>query len=154
MRIKDLLLNKGWAGKTLSREETAGRLNPVIRSHCALNHSHEYAVRALENRDAAEQLSTLQRTARMDVGKLSEVVLSAGGVPFNGTEMEPEDFDLGKCDSDIVTELRNMERDFEKSLHAELDMEHQMRTRAILEAVLKNTRVRLGYVRKLVLQHR
>lgn len=154
MRIKDLLLNKGWAGKTLSREETAGRLNPVIRSHCALNHSHEYAMRALEDRDAAEQLSTLQRTARMDIGKLSEVVLSAGGVPFNGTEMEPEDFDLGKCDSDIVTELRNMERDFEKLLHAELDMEHQMRTRAILEVVLKNTRVRLEYVRKLVLQHR
>lgn len=154
MRIKDLLLNKGWAGKTLSREETAGRLNPVIRSHCALNHSHEYAVRALEDRDAAEQLSTLQRIARMDVGKLSEVVLSAGGVPFNGTEMEPEDFDLGKCDSDIVTELRNMERDFEKLLHAELEMEHQMRTRAILEVVLKNTRVRLEYVRKLVLQHR
>ena len=154
MRIKDLLLNKGWAGKTLSREETAGRLNPVIRSHCALNHSHEYAVRALEDRNAAGKLSTLQRTARMDVGKLSEVVLSAGGVPFNGTEMEPEDFDLGKCDSDIVTGLRNMERDFEKLLHAELDMEHQMRTRAILEVVLKNTRVRLEYVRKLVLQHR
>ena len=154
MRIKDLLLNKGWAGKTLSREETAARLNPVIRSHCALNHSHEYAVRTLENRDAAEKLSTLQRTSRMDAGKLSEVVLSAGGVPFNGTEMEPEDFDLGACDSDIVTALRNMENDFEKLLHTELGMEHQMRTRAILEVVLKNTRIRLEYVRKLVLQHR
>ena len=90
----------------------------------------------------------------MDVGKLSEVVLSAGGVPFNGTEMEPEDFALGKCDSDIVKALRNLESDFEKLLHAELGMEHQMRTRAILDAVLKNTRVRLEYVRKLVLQHR
>lgn len=153
MGIKDLFLNKGWAGKTLAREETAARLNPVIRSHCELNHSHEYAVRSLEDRDAAGELSALQRTARMDVGKLNEVVLSAGGVPFNGTEMEPEDFDLGKCDSDIVKALRNLERDFEKLLHAELGIEHQMRTRAILDAVLKNTRVRLEYVRKLVLQH-
>ena len=153
MGIKDLFLNKGWAGKTLSREETVSRLNPVIRSHCALNHSHEYAVRSLEDRDAAEKLSTLQRTSRMDTGKLSEVVLSAGGVPFNGTEMEPEDFDLGTCDSDIVTALRNIESDFEKLLRAELGMEHQMRTRAILEVVLKNTRVRLEYARKLVLQH-
>ncbi len=154
MEIKHLFLNKGWAGKTLSREETTARLNPVIHSHCALNHSHEYAVRSLEDRDAAEELSALQRTARMDVGKLSEVVLSAGGVPFNGTEMEPEDFDLGKCDSDIVKALRNMENDFEKLLHAELGIEHQMRTRAILDAVLKNTRMRLKYVRELVLRHR
>lgn len=153
MGIKDLLLNKGWAGKTLSREETAARLNPVIRSHCALNHSHEYAARSLEDRDAAGKLSTLQRTARMDIGKLSEVVLSAGGVPFNGTEMEPEDFNLGKCDSDIVAALRNLESDFKKLLHAELGMEHQMCTRAILDVVLKNTHVRLEYVRKLVLRH-
>lgn len=154
MGIKDLFLNKGWAGKTLSREETAARLNPVIRSHCALNHSHEYAVRSLEDRDAAGTLSAFQRTSRMDTGKLSEVVLSAGGVPFNGTEMEPEDFDLGACDSDIVTALKNLESDFEKLLHAELEMKHQMRTRAILEVVLKNTRARLEYLRKLILQRR
>ena len=154
MGIKDLFLNKGWGGKTLSREETAARLDPVIRAHCALNHSHEYAARALEDREAASELSALQRMARMDTGKLSEIVLSAGYAPFNGTAMEPEDFDLGTGDREIAQALGALERDFEQLLLDELGAKHQMRTRAILSAVLKNTRVRRNYVRKLISQRR
>ena len=154
MGIKDLFLNKGWAGKTLSRAETATRLNPLIRAHCALNHSHEYAVRALENREAADELAGLQRMARMDTGKLSEVVLSAGGTPFNGTSMEPEDFNLGKSDREIVQALGKLEGEFEQLLRSEMETAHQMRTRAILSAVLTNTRTRRNYVRKLIAQRR
>ncbi len=154
MGIKNLFLNKGWAGKTLSRAETATRINPLIRAHCALNHSHEYAVRALENREAADELAALQRMARMDTGKLSEIVLSAGGAPFNGVSMEPEDFNLGKSDREIAQALGELEGEFEQLLRNEMETEHQMHTRAILSAVLTNTRNRRKYVRKLIMQHR
>lgn len=152
--IKSLFLNKGWAGKTLSRAETAARLNPLIRAHCALNHSHECAVRALENREAADKLAALQRMARMDAGKLSEVVLSAGSAPFSGASTEPEAFNPGASDREIARALGKLEGDFEELLRDELEIAHQMRTRAILSAVLANTRNRRKYVRKLALQRR
>ncbi len=152
MGIKDLFLNKGWAGKTRSRAETVARINPLIRAHCALNHAHERAARALENREAAGELAALQRMARMDAGKLSEIVLSAGGAPFNGASMEPEAFGPGDSDREIAQALGKLEGDFERLLRDEMEIAHQMRTRAILSAVLKNSSSRRKYVRKLAMQ--
>lgn len=149
MGIKELILNKGWAGKTLSREETVQRLNPLIRRHHELNRSYEYAIGHLDDRDAAQQLDQLQKTARADVGKLSETVLSAGGASYNGVDLEPEDFDLGADDKAIKRKLRRLEDDFRSALAAELDEEHQIRTRAILGAVLKNSQNRLEFVERL-----
>ena len=48
MKVKELkaaILKKGWAGRTLSRAETARRLNPLIKAHMALNHAYDCAAR-------------------------------------------------------------------------------------------------------------
>ncbi len=149
MGLKELFLNKGWAGRTLSRQETVERLNPLIRRHYELNHAYEHAIRTLDDRNAAGQLNVLQKIARADIGKLSETVLSAGGVSYNGTDLEPGDFDLGADASVVLNELKRLESEFAERLEAELEEEHQIRTRAILRAVLGNSRARLDYVRDL-----
>ena len=148
MGIKDILLNKGWAGKTLSREETVERLNPLVRGHCALNRAYDYVIERLEDRRGAEQLAALQKTARMDVGKLSETVLSAGGVASRGADVAP-DFDPGRTDESMMQGLLHLERTFEGQLLEERTLDHQVRTRAVLGVVLANSRERLGCVRGL-----
>ena len=89
-------------------------------------------------------LEQLQKTARVDVGKLSETVLSCGGTPYNGTDLDPDDFALRGGVGDLVEELHALETDFNEVLAGELDLEHQMRTRGVLEAVRSNSRDRLN----------
>ena len=147
MGLKELFLNKGWAGRTISREETAERINPIIRKHYELNHSYEHAIRTVQNRDAAETMNTLQKTARADIGKLSETVLSAGYASYNGTDLDPEDFNVGSDDGAIIDRLTELESEFEDLLSEELKLEHQIRTKAILAVVHRNSRARLDFLR-------
>lgn len=148
MGLKDLFLNKGWAGRTLSREETAERINPIIRKHYELNHSYEHAIRTIGNREAAERMNTLQKTARADIGKLSETVLSAGHAPYTATELDPDDFNIGSDDQTIFDRLTELESDFASLLEDELKLEHQIRTRAVLSVVHRNSRARLDFLRR------
>lgn len=147
MGLKELFLNKGWAGRTLSRPETAERINPLIRRHHELNRSYDFAIAHLDDRGASERLSELQRIGRADVGKLSETVLSAGEVSYNGTDLEPEQFDLGSDDGAILRELTRREEEFIGLLEDESLLEHQIRTRAIVAIVLKDSRERLDTLR-------
>ena len=52
--VKSALLKKGWAGRTLSREETVERLNPLIKQHMALNHTHTYVINTCSEQDIAQ----------------------------------------------------------------------------------------------------
>ena len=147
MGLKDLFLNKGWAGRTLSRGETAERINPIIRKHYELNHSYEHAIRHIGSREAAKTMNTLQKTARVDIGKLSETVLSAGHASFNGTDLDPNDFNIGSDDSTILDRLKDLESEFESLLSDEMELEHQIRTKAVLSVVHRNSRARLDFLR-------
>lgn len=153
MGLKKLFLNKGWAGTTLSRHETAERLNPLIRRHHELNHLYEQAIRRIGDREAATTLNQLQKTARADVGKLSETVLSAGRPSFNGVELDSEDFashfDRDGTDEAILERLLQHEEEFARLISDELDLEHQIRTRAILAIVRGNSRSRLDHLQGL-----
>lgn len=148
MGLKELFLNKGWAGKTLSRQETVERINPLLQTHYELNRAYEFAIRNLSDAETTERLAALQKTARGDVGKLSETVLSAGGAAYNGTDLEPDDVDLGSDDAAVVGELVRLESAFAEALDEELEEEHQIRTRAILGVVRNNSNDRLDYVRR------
>ncbi|MFB6273317.1 MAG: hypothetical protein ABEL51_10535 [Salinibacter sp.] len=139
----ETVLNRGWAGKTLSRSETVDRLNPLIRQHIELNHHYGAAIRHCDDERVVGVLERLQKTARADVGKLSETVLSCGGSAYNGTDLEPEDFTLKGSLTDLFEELHNLETDFNESVAEELDLEHQMRTRGVLEAIKSNSQDRL-----------
>ena len=142
--IKEVLLGRGWAGKTLSRAETVERLNPLLLQFLKLNHNYQYVIRSHSDTAVTDALKRVQKTARADVGKLSETVLSCGGTPENGTDLEPEDFDLGTDQLDMLRQLEDLETAFRETIERELDeVEHQMRTRGILEAVKSNSSERL-----------
>jgi hypothetical protein len=142
--IKEILLNRGWAGKTLSRSETVDRINPLIRQHIELNHHYGAAIRHCDDERVVDVLKRLQKTARTDVGKLSETVLSCGGSAYNGTDLSPDDFTLTGSLSELFEDLHELETDFNEALADELDLEHQMRTRGVLEAVKSNSQDRLN----------
>ncbi len=146
--IKELLLQKGWAGKTISRQETVERLNPLIREFIRLNHWYDAVERSTSDPDTQYGIKDFQKTARADVSKLAETVFSCGGTAYNGTDLEASDFDLGSDNASMVSRLVELEQNFLKSLEAESEVEHQMRTRAILSVVAGNAQKRLDFLRE------
>lgn len=149
-KLKELLLGRGWAGRTISRADTVERLNPILRDHIELNHCYEYVIRHHGDQNVADALRQLQRTARADVGKLSETILSCGGVAYNGTDLEPEDFNLGEDPTEMLFQVLDREDAFRETVREERnEIEHQMRTRAILEVVAGNSDERLSVMRRL-----
>ena len=145
--VKKLLLKKGWAGRTLSRQETIERLNPLIEQHMALNHAYNYVIAACTEQDLTTHLAGFQKIARVDVGKLMETVFSCGGVAYNGVEMEPDDFKLDEHQDEMLFQLRDQEQAFGEALAGEESLEHQMRTRAILTLLRTNSQERLDYLK-------
>lgn len=142
--IKEAILQRGWAGNTISRAETVERLNPLILQLLKLNHNYEYVIRTHSDTAVCEALKRVQKAARADVGKLSETVLSCGGSPENGTNLEPEDFNLGTDELEMLSQLEDLETEFNQAVtHERQDVEHQMRTRGILEAVKSNSTERI-----------
>lgn len=144
--LKELIFNKGGIGKSLSRQETVERINPLIRAHIALNHQHDYVIRALGQADVVEQLEQFQKIARADVGKLAEVVFSAGGTAYSGVDMEPSDFNLGSDPAEMIYRLLEAERQLLALVQAELKLNHQIRTKAILNLVAQHSQERLRYL--------
>jgi len=145
MGIKDLILQKGWAGRTISRPETVERFNPIIRIMSELM----YAYTASSDRVSATtgpDWNAALKTLRADIGKMSEVVFSNGGVAFSGTELETRDFDFGDA---WAERLASREADLARALKEELDIEHQMRSRAILGVVSANHEERVRLLRSL-----
>ena len=154
MALKDLIFQKGGIGKAMSRQETVERLNPLIEQHMALNHYHNYVIEHTGEADIAERLATLQKRARMDVGKIMESVFSAGGVAYNGVAMDPEDFRLSEDDNEMLFDLFDRERAFRETLEDELELDHQIRTQAILNNVLANSNERLNFLKDITKRRR
>lgn len=149
--IKEAILNRGWAGKTITRAETVERLNPLILQLLKLNHNYQYVIRSHSDTAVADALKRVQKTARTDVGKLSETVLSCGGTPENGTDLEPENFNLGDDELDMLYQLEDLETEFNETIERELDeVEHQIRTRGLFEAVKSNSKERLNLLSGLI----
>lgn len=147
MGLKEALLKKGWAGRTISREETVERLNPLIRQLTVLMYAYRHAVDHLADRAIAAELDATLKTLRADLGKLSETVLSNGGVAYNGVDLDPGSNAPGSNDDEILFNLLDAEQAFHERVEAEQEVEHQMRTRAILGVVKQNSRDRLGLLR-------
>lgn len=149
--IKEALLGRGWAGQTLSRAETAERLNQLIEHQSKLNRKYSYVIRNYDDSRVVDVLERLQKTSRVDVAKLSETVLSCGGTPYSGTDLTPSDFDLGEDDLAMLRQLDELETHFHDALAHEIDeVEHQMRTRGVLEAIKSNSADRLNALEALI----
>jgi len=146
MGIKGLILKKGWAGRTLGRQQTVHRIDPLIRIMNELMQLYGGAARDDAHAEHFEKIEASLRTLRMDIGKMCEIVYSSGGVAYNGTDLNPDDFDLGDGLSAAIT---GKEAALEVALKDEAGIEHQMRSRAILENVEENQKTRLKALRGL-----
>ena len=146
----NFVLNKGWAGKSLSREETVERLNPLLRRHVELNYAYDYAIGQLGGDEASEQMGRFQKTARNDVGKVRETILSSGGVAYSGVDLEPDAIVLHGERDQMLDQLVEQEQALldhvreEQSLNG---LEHHMRTKAILENLHQNSQERLNFLK-------
>lgn len=146
MGIKELLLQKGWAGRTIGRAETIERINPMIRTMNELMHLYLAAVDHTSRPELRQGIEASLRTLRMDIGKMCEVVFSCGGVAYSGTDLETDDFRLGDGLSEAI---ERKEQELRDAIETESRIEHQMRTRAILLNVDTNQETRLKAVRGL-----
>lgn len=152
--VKAALLKKGWMGRTISRSETVERINLLIRRHMALNHAYQGVADTAGDADVASAIAAQQKASRLDVDKLMETVFSAGGVAYNGVDMEPGDY---VPEGDTATALRTLkdhEAAFMQAVQRESEIEHHMRTRAVLERLLKSSQTRISLLLKLARSHR
>lgn len=148
MGVKDLLLNKGWAGRTISRAETIDRVNPVLRELTVLMHTYDAAARHL-GAEAPASMAPSQRTLRGDLGHLAETVYSAGGAAYTGVNLEPDEFHVVGTTIDVSRALIEAEERFAKRLLEEKAVEHQMRTRAVIANVATHSAERLKLAREI-----
>lgn len=146
MGIKELILQKGWAGRTIDRGETVDRFNPIIRVMNELMQFYLAAAEASGDNARRAAITASLRTLQMDIGKMCETVFSCGGVAYNGIDLNPEDFRLGTA---LSGKILAQEAKLESALEDETNIEHQMRSRAILGVVTENQKERLRSLRGL-----
>jgi hypothetical protein len=145
------LLNKGGAGRSLSREDTVEALNPLVDRHGRLLAAYDVAIRTLGDREAAQRIEATMNRSRTELAKLRETVLSNGGIPPTGIGLRDEWLDLGSNDSEILRNLRQREEDYRAALREALDYpHHQIRTIAILENNVTGSNERLDVLGALV----
>ncbi|MDX1418646.1 MAG: hypothetical protein R3181_01660 [Rubricoccaceae bacterium] len=144
------ILNKGGAGRYISREETAERLVPLAAQHNRLVQAYHYLIERLQDPAAREQLGALTPYLRTHLAKLAETIFSMGGTPPNGTDLEPGETGRGTTDAEILFHTLGLERDYRDALADEIDaVHHQERTRAILGHLRDGSETRLETLRSL-----
>ncbi len=153
MNPLDAILNKGGAGKSLSRPETAEYLVPLVDQHNQLIFAYERAIETLDDRSIAQLLNDLQPRNRSDIQKLDEMVYSNGGSAPNGTDLDPEDFELGNSDAQRLESLFDREQTFRDAVKTEHERRkprrHAFRTLGTLENVLNGSNGRLDTLEEL-----
>ena len=126
------ILNKGGAGRYISREESVDRLRPVAERHLDLLQTYDAALARMPGGPAREQVEAMMPYLRTETAKVSETILSLGGAPPTGAGRQPLAATAG-TDRDRVQGLLDAEKDFGSMLREETDaVHHQERTRAIL----------------------
>jgi hypothetical protein len=141
------LLNKGGAGVSMTRRQTTEQLVPLQNHVLILTFCYDAAIRRMQDRRLAGELNRLLDTLRVDGGKISEVILSAGGVPASGVGMRQDRFGEGLDDTQILFLLKDREKELEAAVLAENDVKHHIRSQATLALVLEHTRDRLSTLR-------
>lgn len=128
------ILNKGGAGRYISREESAERLAPIAEHHLALLRTYNGVLPALADGPGKERVQAMMPYLRTEAAKVSETMLSLGAVPPSGagTMAGPAAATYGS-DRERVQALLDAENAFGGALRDEIDVvHHQERTRAIL----------------------
>ena len=126
------VLNKGGAGRYISRQESVERLQPIAQRHLDLLLAYDRHLDTLPDGPARVQIEAMMPYLRTEVSKMSETILSLGGTPPSGAgEMGASA--APPSDRDPVRAFLDAETDFGGALRDEADsVHHQERTRAIL----------------------
>ena len=136
--IKKLALKKGWAGRTISRQETAVRLGKLFDRVTALHALYNKAEGWARGNPMKPLLSRARRRLALDMGKIAETIFSCGGVARTTVNRsEPR--------ADIVEALLQQEYALQEALQAEQrGVEHQMRTEAVVAHCLEGSTQRIA----------
>jgi len=146
--MTNFLLNKGGAGKSITRHETAGAMSALVRRLISITRTYEHLLVA-RNAGSDQRLSAMQNRTRTDIGKLSEIILSTGGI----TPRYADPVSTSDDPDQLIRALNEAERAFRDELEESLKLKHHYRTIAVLETLHKNTEDRIGLVRELAHEH-
>ena len=143
------ILNKGGAGRYISREESVDRLQPMVVRQLDLVYLYDAVVSRLADGPAKARLTSIMPNLRTELSKLYETVYSLGGTAPTGVEREALASDAGATDVDRLGALVDAEAAFGDALREEADTaHHQERTRAILIHNADASSSRLGVLRE------
>ena len=149
------ILNKGGAGRYISRAESVERLRPIAERHLDLMYAYEGVLAGMPGGAAKERLEAMMPYLRTEISKMSETILSLGGVPPSGVRRTPGGADLAggaaaPPERGDLDALREAERDFGGALRHEADaVHHHERTRAILNHNADAADSRIALLREL-----
>ena len=158
------ILNKGGAGRYISRAHSVERLQPVAQRHLDLMYEYEGILGGMPDGLPKEKLEAMMPYLRTEVAKMSETILSLGGTPPSGVRRRPggpqtggpqtggrggvPDPEAGRSTADRTDALIEAERDFAGALRDEAEaVHHQERTRAILNHNAEASDARIGLLR-------
>lgn len=144
------ILNKGGAGRYISRAESIDRLLPITDRHLALLREYDGAMAALPAGPDRERLAAMMPYLRTEIAKISETILSLGGTPATGVSHEPATATAGDARS-VFKGLLDAETTFGRALREEIDaVHHHERTRAILGHNAEASDARIDLLRGIV----
>lgn len=139
------ILNKGGWGVSTSNADTVASLNPLLAEHVRLLHAYEAVRAALGPGPAADAIAERMPTLRADAGKISEMILSLGGTPRSGTDVEPGAIAVAGSPSEMMERLGEMETSYRDAIDRVVGTGNpQIRTASILGAVRGNVEARLA----------
>ena len=142
------LLNKGGAGRYISREESVERLLPVAERHLDLLRAYDRQLAVMPEGPMREPIEAMMPYLRTEVSKMSETILSLGGTPPSGAGRGPVEPAASGSPRDRVQDLMRAETDFGDALRAEVDsVHHQERTRAVVEHNAEASQARIDLLR-------
>ena len=138
----NFLLNKGGAGKSLTRSDSVSEVSKLMRAQIGLLNTYEALIGVVESdTDLARSLSALQKEHRDEIPKLSEIILSSGGEPpRESSPLAGDDVDS------LIRAVNEGERSMRSDLEQQIKLKHHIRTIAVLKTLLANTERRIGEI--------
>ncbi|WP_412070486.1 hypothetical protein [Rubrivirga sp. IMCC43871] len=141
------LLNKGGAGRYISRAESAERLLPIADRHLDLLDTYTAAMADFPDGPGRIRLDAMMPYLRTEVAKISETILSLGVAPPTGAGRGPIVPTTGDARARVAA-LLDVEKDFGDALTEEVDVvHHHERTRAILNHNAEASAARIDLLR-------
>ena len=142
------VLNKGGWGLSLARADSVETLQPILRAHYQQLNAYEFARQQAGN-GFPDRVESALRTLRTDIGKIAETILSFGGVPYNGTDIDPgATGDTSVPPAERIERLDASERELYGLIDEGMNKPQQIRTLSTLKLLRNHSDDRLAILRE------